>query len=261
MSDPELDAQQEAEYAELLAAYLPPAVPVETVPDGVSARLDQTLAELVVERQRDVPPALRPAAPGDPAARNRRRRLGGALLAAAAVTVGGFAVVPAWLAGQGGDAESADTAISADAGGGADDGADSGDDDRARDERGDTLDDGAVAAPVPASLPRVRTDYLEEDVVRLVEEGAVTETSGRAGSWADREEAERDGVLSYDLKAQTCTLPRLEDDATWLVVDYAGEPAVLVADPEDAPPPRTATLLPCEGGPALAEFDLSTGGR
>lgn len=246
MSDPEeLDTAEEAEYAELVAAYLPPAAPEETVPDGVAARLDEALAGLVAERQRVVPPALRHGTTGDAAARARRRRLGGVLLAAAAVTVGGFAVGPALLDGQGGDAESADTAVSADAGGQAGD---------AGDGAGDARDDGTEAAPVPASLPRVREDHLEEDVTRLVELGDVNETSGEVGgSRAD----EKDGVLGYDRTAQNCALPRLDDDTTWMVVDYAGAPTVLVADPEDAPPPRMARLLPCDGGPALAEVDLS----
>lgn len=249
-SDPEsvpaLTPTEEAEYAALLATHLPPAVPEETLPAPVAARLDESLAALTAERRAGATSRGPSAGAG---AQLRRRRIGRALLVAAAVTVGGAVVLPTWMDGQGGDSESADSAVTADMDAGA-----------------GPAEDRAEAAPVPASPPRVRADHLEEDVTRLVREGDVTAVSGQKSSRTSPEDDELDsGEAGADkgaadegveLRDSACVLPHLVDGATWQVVRYAGDLAVLVADPEDAPPPRSATLLPCAGGPALAEVEL-----
>lgn len=251
-SDPEsvaaLTPSEEAEYAALLAAHLPPATPEETLPAPVAARLDESLAALTAERRAGATSRGPSAGAG---AQLRRRRIGSALLVAAAVTVGGAVVLPTWMDGQGGDAESADSAATADLDAGAGAGA---------------SEDRVEAAPLPASPPRVRRDHLEEDVTRLVREGDVTAVSGQTSSRTSPEDDELDsGEAGADkgaadegveLRDSACVLPPLDDGATWQVVRYAGDLAVLVADPEDAPPPRSATLLPCAGGPALAEVEL-----
>ena len=235
--DEELTPDEEAEYAELLAAYLPPD---ETAPDEVTDRLESRLAELVVERQREVPSSLRPGlAPH--AAATRRRRFGAALLAAAAVTVGGFAVTTA-LTGQGGDDGSADSAVSADAGGQAE---------------GAPEDGPAQAAPVPATLPRVRADHVEDDVRLLVDDGPRRQSGGLTADRQEADELTSSKDLPLDRDRRECLVPDLEEGETWLLVRYAGDPVVLVAQPGDAPPPRTARLLPCEGGAPILEVELT----
>lgn len=245
----ELSEAEQAEYAELLAAHLPADPAAEALPADVARRLDDTLAELVVERRREVPSALGPGRPTGVAAA-RRRRLGAALLAAAAVTVGGFAVTAANLGNGGGDAT--ENATSSAAAGSAEGGA--------TEEGGAALQDDADAL-VPATLPRVRKDRFEQDVRRLL--GVVDQRGGLATDRGDGDTAGRNQSRSQGdglaTAVQRCRVPEPEDDRTWMLVRYAGEAAVLVADPADAPPPRTARLLPCAGGPLLAVVSLEGG--
>lgn len=245
MSEPDdgpeaLSPDEEAEYAALLAEHLAPGGADEALPDEVAHRLDARLEELVSQRQAQVLP-MRSAA---------RRRVRAALLAAAAVTVGGL-TIPAVLDGSLGGGEDAGDAASSveDAGGGSAD-ADAGAPEAA---------DAEALASLTEALPRIRRDHVAEDVVRVLETGRAAELAMDRDAPAPTAD-EADGVTSTEdgrrASKAGCVVPDLDEGQTWQLVRYRGGPVVLVVDPEDGPAPRTATLLPCGGGPALVEVEV-----
>lgn len=240
----DLTPEEEAELSALLADA---GGPVATPPEVV-ARLDDVLAGLVAERAAgsDTTEETGAGAPVSLEA-ERRRRWPRALLAAAAVVAGGYGVGAA-LTGttMSGDSESS---VSADeSAGGSSSGSDAGGagDGQAGQAMESAPERDAVGrrpaqAPVNGSslregAPRLRSDHLAEDVVRLLD---------RSGREPARDEATvpRRTLLGA---AAACLPPRLARDETWYLVRYDGLRAALITEP----PARgavEATVVGCDG--------------
>ena len=244
-----LSPEEETEVRRLLADA---GGPVPTPPD-VTARLDETLAALVAERQGagdaaaddaavGAAPDAAPGAAADSATvvplAGRRRHWPKVLLAAAAVIVGGYAVNGALTGTMSG---SEDSDAGADAGGGiAADAPESAD--------GLTSDDGLESAPTDASgadrdgrllvtdqgAARVSSDDLTSGVRRLLGPGAASELADSAKGNANR--SGRGG----------CTVPPSTTKDRWFVVRYDGEPATLVVGPIREGTARTS-VYSCDG--------------
>jgi hypothetical protein len=253
----DLTPEEEAELSGLLAELGGPV----TTPPEVVARLDDVLAGLVADRAgaaattaadtgSDIGSVSGPVSgPVSLDAERRRRRWPTALLAAAAVVAGGYGVGAA-LTGttMSGDAESAVSADDA-AGGSSDAGSDAGQESQESEESdGRALQsrperDGADLAEAPANAsalrqgaPRLRSDRLAEDVVRLLEDRG-EELTGDAAT------APRRALLGA---AAACLPTRLDADDTWFLVRYDGRRAALVTEP----PARgtvDATVVGCDG--------------
>ena len=254
----DLTPEEEAELSALLADA---GGPVATPPEVV-ARLDDVLAGLVAERAAGHETAQETAADKNAAqeavaegtgsggavsleAERRRRRWPRALLAAAAVVAGGYGVGAA-LTGttMSGESESAvsadDSAGGSDAGGSDAAGAGDGQAMESAPER-DAVGRRPAEAPANGSslrqgAPRLRSDHLAEDVVRLLD---------RSG----REPARDDATMSKRTMlgaAAACLPPELGRDETWYLVRYDGLRAALVT----APPAQgsvEATVVGCDG--------------
>lgn len=247
----DLTPEEEAELSRLLADA---GGPVPTPPEVV-ARLDDVLAGLVEERAADpidssdpTVPAVR-AVPGGPVsldAERRRRRWPKVLLAAAAVAAGGYGLGAA-LTGttMSGDGDSALSADESAAGGSTSGGSDAGgaEDGQAMESAPGGGAAGRLLTEAPANAsalrggaPRIRSDRLAEDVVRVLGE-------------AEDEVAGDDATNPEDtlLRGATACIPsRLGPRDTWYLVRYDARRAALVTTPPEGGTVR-AVVVGCAG--------------
>jgi hypothetical protein len=229
----DLTPEEEAELSRLLAAA---GGPLATPPEVV-ARLDDVLAGLVAERARGAGAATTGGVSSLAAqAERRRRRWPKALLAAAAVVAGGYGVGAA-LTGttMSGDAESAaggSTSSDSDAGGAGDRPAPQGEPEAADSQLAEAPANATALRDAP---PRLRSDHLAEDVVRVLDE------TGPARS-GDTAVPKRVLVGA----AAACLPSRLGPDESWYLVRYDGRRAALVA-PRPEGGAVQASVLGCDG--------------
>lgn len=224
--DPELGPEEDARVRALLAELgTPPEA--ASMPPEVAARLDETLAGLVAERQE----ADQPAPAAEPTRSNvvplRRRWASRATAAAAAVIVvgvGGVAV--ANLGGFGGASDDSSTSAGA---GSADSGG------------AESLAEPSPAAPsAPAGdqsgalrggVPLLTSASFDAEVARLV--SGNQDLSSLDGSVTNErkslDQAERRALA--DAARSGCPGPTLSDGSTRTLVLYDDAPAVLVIHP------------------------------
>lgn len=239
----DLTPEEEAELSALLADA---GGPVATPPEVV-ARLDDVLAGLVAERDAIQETAVQQPRAGGPVSlevERRRRQWPRALLAAAAVVAGGYGVGAALT----GTTMSGDSgAVSADdSAGGSPDAAESdasGGQALESAPQRDAIGRRPVQAPANGfalrqEAPRLRSDHLAEDVLRVLD---------RSG----QEPAPDDATVSKRAllgAAATCLPPDLGRDETWYLVRYDGLRAALVTEPP-AQGTVEATVVGCDGEP------------
>ena len=207
--DPELDPEQDARIRALLAEV---GTEDSTLPPEVAARLDETLAGLVAERQEtvretNVIPLRRRWAPRAAAA------------AAAVIVIGAGGVAAANLGVFGG--ASSNSASDSSAGGQAESFAGS-------------AGDSAAPSPAPskphaqigaAALPRIASASFDADVARLLHQA---EASTPQDSTQNLRKAERNGVMAGAVPG--CTGPKADGSQRETVL-YDGKQAVLVVHP------------------------------
>ncbi len=201
------------------------------MPPEVVARLDETLAGLVAERQ-----VVSAKTPSNVVPLRRRWASRAAAAAAAVIVVGAGGVAVANLdvfSGSNGTADSA-------AGGGGS---------AAKSESLDSSTD-SPRKPAPAAgdlasrLPRITAASFDAYASRLVQTPAAAASQD---STSNRRKAARDGALAEALK-ESCPGPRVGDRAATRPVLYDGSEAVLVIHPQ-------------RGGQQLVEAWTCTGDR
>jgi hypothetical protein len=201
--EPELSPEDEARIQRLLADAA--ATPEETMPPDVAARLDETLAGLVAERDH---PTVVPM---------RRRWPRGLTAVAAAVIVLGVGGVA--LGNLGG---SSDDAASSEAGGGV--AADSGDAKSLQEQAPSEAPSDALA-PSLARPIRTTAATFAADAARIVGSPATL-----TGSAANRRQALGDRAAP-DAALATCPGPPRSAGTLRLPARYDGKPAVLLVHP------------------------------
>jgi hypothetical protein len=243
----DLTPEEEAEVARLVADA---GGPVATPPEVVS-RLDDVLTGLVAERDAEpATPAGTADVPVSLEAERRRRRWPKALLAAAAVVAGGYGVGAA-LTGttMSGDGESAVSADESAAGGSTTSGSDAGGDGQAMEsgpERDAADSRRTVEAPANVSalrdqLPRLRSDHLAGDVVRVLD------MSGKEPAGDEEPRAVPVPRRALVGGVAACLPSQLGPGDTWFLVRYDGRRAALVASRPDGGAVQ-ASVLGCDGG-------------
>ena len=236
---PDLTAEEDAAVRRLLADA---GGPVATPPEVV-ARLDATLARLVVERDAEGTgqATVTPLAV-------RRRRWPKVLLAAAAVVVGGYGVgaaVTGTMAGSGGDSASGGAGAGvadsqAEAGGSASSGG------------ADNVAPQAGRGTLDASGPVLRLSSADFDaeVSRLA---GRTPVADAPKNQADSGAAAGEGGLEAARKARgRCAPPPSRARDTWYVVRYDTKPATLVVGPPRDGVVR-ARVFSCDGTTLLRD--------
>ncbi|WP_027861154.1 hypothetical protein [Marmoricola sp. URHB0036] len=222
--EPEPDREQE-ERVRALLADLGAAPDAAAVPPDVAARLDETLAGLVAEREQT---------PANVVPLRRRWAPRAAAAAAAVIVLGAGGVAAANLGvfdGTARDTSSADTS----AGG----------------SSAESLDGTTTTAPEPttapnalsAQLPRVRAASFDADVARLLQRRAPARDD------APNQRKSELGSGSGEAAA-TCPGPRTSHGSTTTPVLYDGTPAVLVVHPARAGE-RLVEAWSCGGGRVL----------
>jgi hypothetical protein len=227
MNDEHLDPEQE-ERVRALLAELGSAPDAASMPPDVAARLDETLAGLVAEREE---------APADVVPLRRRWAPRVAVAAAAVIVIGAGGVAAANLGVFNGTSN--DTASSADssAGGGS--------------SSTESLDGAATTAPpsnpaqvpnaLPVRLPRVTAASFDQDVARLLQQRSPAQDSA-----ANQRKSELGAAAGQADTA--CPGPSTSDGSTTTTVLYDGARAVLV-------------IHPAQGGERLVEAWACGGNR
>lgn len=232
MSDEHLDPQQDPEQEErvrALLADLGSAPEAASMPPEVAARLDETLAGLVAEREEtaaDVVPLRRRWAPR------------AAAVAAAVIVIGAGGVAAANLGVFNGSANDTTSSADSSAGGGS--------------SSTESLDGAASTAPpsnpaaapnaLAARLPRVTAASFDSDVARLVQQRSPAQDSA-----ANQRKSEL-GAASSQAADTACPGPSTDDGSTTTPVLYDGTRAVLV-------------IHPAQGGERLVEAWACGGAR
>ena len=227
--EPELD-REEQEVRRLLAGAAPSAEESRT-PDGVAARLDDVLADLVAARTREEHAGIADADTPSPTA--RARRWPQLLAAAAAVTVIGLGLGNL-VHDIGGETENAMTsqAPAADSAGA-----------EAQERRQSAGPDGLSPAGGAVALS---TGSFPAQAQRIEDQSLAASVDRTRPEWA-----------------RACVRPATHAGDEWLPVRFDGEPAVLLLRAPSAGR-RTAEVFRC-GDPhspaASATIDVRAGGR
>lgn len=246
--DPQLEEQPDpAEEARIraLLAELADEPDVASMPPEVAARLDETLAGLVAERE-DLAPESSPTN----VVPLRRRWARRSAAAAAAIIVAGAGGVAAANFGLLGDRSSGDSATAGSA------------------SKAETLDESTGSpsapgtAPEPANglvdAPTIRAESFEADVARLLQQDStlVDTSTGHERRGANRRESAEKGTTADSQGA--CPGPRTPRGAARTTVRYDGTLAVLLVRPAraGAPDERIAEVWTCPGDRRLARTSV-----
>lgn len=244
------DPAAEARIRALLAD-LGDAPDVASMPPEVAARLDETLAGLVAEREGRVP---------EPSRTNvvplRRRWARRSAAAAAAVIVAGAGGVAAANFGLLGDGSSGDSTTAGSA------------------KQAESLDESTGSPSVPATapdravngladVPRIRAESFEADVARLlpqIQALSHTSTGAESKQAPNRRESAKKGAAVSPQDA--CPGPRTPRGAARATVRYDGTLAVLLVRPERAGTPgeRIAEVWTCAGDRRLTRTSVPVPG-
>jgi hypothetical protein len=249
--DPPLDPEEEARIRALLAdlATSPDAT---SMPPEVAARLDETLAGLVADREDSAG-----GTPDTNVVPLRRRWAKGAAAAAAAVIVAGAGGVAAANFGLLGGGASSDSATAGSA------------------SKAESLDEFAESPTSPGAtsdqpvngltdVPTIRAASLEADVARVLQhiaalaDGSAGDQSNRAPN--RREAAEKDDTA--DSRRSACPGPRRTGDAARIPVRYDGTLALLLVRPGQAGTAgeRIVEVWACAGDRRLARASVPGAG-